>query len=136
MSSFVCPSDIHKDERTPFPPFTGLAATASVTSYGVNAGDWFVCNGFNGPDPRNAFLVKQEPADRRVHRRVEPPCSATDVKVYNPLCGPFSPIPPGMTPTNIPPPNADPLTVATAYASCTPGKGHTFSPTAIRTRPR
>src|SRR5262249_35024562 len=35
MSAFVCPSDINKDQRTPFPPFTGLTATASVTSYGV-----------------------------------------------------------------------------------------------------
>ncbi len=71
MSSFVCPSDINKDQRTPFPPFTGLNATASVTSYGVNAGDWFVWNGFNGPDRRNAFLVNTEPTDRRIHRRDE-----------------------------------------------------------------
>ena len=126
MSSFVCPSDINKDQRTPFPAFTGLTATASVTSYGVNAGDWFVWNGFNGPESRNAFLVNRS---RRIAEFVDGTSNtllATDVKVYNPLCGPFSPVPPGMTPTSVAPPNADPFTVAPAYASCTPGMAHTF----------
>ena len=101
MSFFVCPSDINNDQRTPFPPFTGLNATASVTSYGVNGGDWFVWNGFNAPDPRNAFLVNKS---RRIAESVDGTSGtllATDVKVYNPLCGPFSPIPPGMTPTTV-----------------------------------
>jgi prepilin-type N-terminal cleavage/methylation domain-containing protein/prepilin-type processing-associated H-X9-DG protein len=126
MSTFVCPSDVNSGQRTPFPPFTGLNATASVTSYGVNAGDWFVWNGFNPPDSRNAFLVNKS---RRIAEFVDGTSNtllATDVKVYNPLCGPFSPIPPGMTPVNVPPPNADPFAVAPAYASCVPGKGHTF----------
>jgi hypothetical protein len=97
VSSFTCPSDINKDQRTPFPPFTGLNATASVTSYGVNAGDWFVWNGFNAPDARNAFLVNKS---RRIADFVDGTSNtllAADVKVYNPLCGPFSPLPPGMT---------------------------------------
>jgi prepilin-type N-terminal cleavage/methylation domain-containing protein/prepilin-type processing-associated H-X9-DG protein len=126
MSIFVCPSDINNDKRTQFPPFTGLNATASVTSYGVNAGDWFVWNGFNGPDARNAFLVNKS---RRIAEFVDGTSNTllvTDVKVYNPLCGPFSPVPPGMTPTTVPPANADPFTVAPAYASCAPGMGHTF----------
>jgi prepilin-type N-terminal cleavage/methylation domain-containing protein/prepilin-type processing-associated H-X9-DG protein len=126
MSSFVCPSDVNKDERTPFPPFTGLSATASVTSYGVNAGDWFVWNGFNAPVARNAFLVNKS---RRIAEFTDGTSStlfASDVKVYNPLCGPFSPIPPGMTPTTVPPPNADPIAVVPAYATCAPGRGHTF----------
>jgi prepilin-type N-terminal cleavage/methylation domain-containing protein/prepilin-type processing-associated H-X9-DG protein len=126
MSIFVCPSDINNDKRTQFPPFTDLNATASVTSYGVNAGDWFVWNGFNGPDARNAFLVNKS---RRIAEFVDGTSNTllvTDVKVYNPLCGPFSPVPPGMTPTTVPPANADPFTVAPAYASCAPGMGHTF----------
>jgi prepilin-type N-terminal cleavage/methylation domain-containing protein/prepilin-type processing-associated H-X9-DG protein len=126
MSPFVCPSDINNAERTPFPPFTGLDATASVTSYGISAGDWFVWNGFNPPDSRNAFLVNKS---RRIAEFVDGTSNtllATDVKVYNPLCGPFSPVPPGMTPTTIPPPNADPISTAPAYATCVPGKGHTF----------
>jgi prepilin-type N-terminal cleavage/methylation domain-containing protein/prepilin-type processing-associated H-X9-DG protein len=126
MSIFVCPSDINNNQRTPFPPFTGLNATASVTSYGVSAGDWFVWNGFNAPDSRNAFLVNKS---RRMAEFVDGTSNtllATDVKVYNPLCGPFSPIPPGMTPTTVPTPYVDPFTAAPAYATCMPGKGHTF----------
>jgi prepilin-type N-terminal cleavage/methylation domain-containing protein/prepilin-type processing-associated H-X9-DG protein len=126
VSSFTCPSDIYKDQRTQFPPFTGINATASVTSYGINAGDWFIWNGFNAPDARNAFLVNKS---RRLAEFVDGTSNtllATDVKVYNPLCGPFSPVPPGMTPTTIPTPYTDPFTVAPAYASCVPGKGHTF----------
>jgi prepilin-type N-terminal cleavage/methylation domain-containing protein len=126
MSPFVCPSDINKDERTQFPPFTELNATASVTSYGVSAGDWFVWNGFNGPDSRNAFLVNKSRRIAEFTDGTSGTLLATDVKVYNPLCGPFSPIPPGMTPTTVPTPYVDPLTAAPAYATCTPGRGHTF----------
>lgn len=125
MSTFVCPSDINKDARTPFPAFTGLNATASVTSYGVNAGDWFLWNGFNAPDSRGAFLPNKS---RRIADFTDGTSNtllASDVKVYNPLCGPSSPIPAGMTPTNIPSPNVDPNSVA-GYATCNPGKGHTF----------
>jgi prepilin-type N-terminal cleavage/methylation domain-containing protein/prepilin-type processing-associated H-X9-DG protein len=125
VSVFVCPSDVNKDARTPFPAFTGLAATASVTSYGVNAGDWYAWGGFSGIPTRNAFSPN---ISRRISQFTDGTSStlfATDVKIYNPLCGPFSPIPAGMTSTNIPAPNADPNSVA-GYASCTPGQGHTF----------
>jgi prepilin-type N-terminal cleavage/methylation domain-containing protein/prepilin-type processing-associated H-X9-DG protein len=126
MAFFTCPSDINKDQRTPFPPFAGLpGATASVTSYGVNAGDWYAYGGFGAPNPRNAFYPN---GSRRIAEFIDGTSNtlfATDVKVYNPLCGPFSPIPAGMTPTNIPSPTVDPNTVA-AYAGCTPGQGHTF----------
>jgi len=126
MATFVCPSDVNKDARTPFPPFTGLAATASVTSYGVSGGDWFVWNGFGGPENRNAFGPNRS---RRIAEFVDGTSNtllATDVKVYNPLCGPFSPVPPGMTPATATDPNADPASIAPAFASCVPGRGHTF----------
>src|SRR5262249_6037022 len=126
MSIFVCPSDINNDKRTQFPPFTGVNATASVTSYGVNAGDWFVWNGFNPPDSRSVFLVNKSRRIAGITDRTSGTLFATDVKVSNPLCGPFSPIPPGMTRTTVPPPNADPFAVAPAYSTCVPGKGHTF----------
>ncbi len=126
MATFVCPSDINKDARTPFPPFTGINATASVTSYGVNAGDWFVWNGFNGPDARNAFMPNRS---RRISEFTDGTSNtvfATDVKVYNPLCGPSSPVPGTMSPTSVPDSTVDPLTAAPAYATCVPGQGHTF----------
>src|SRR5262249_52484589 len=89
MSIFVCPSDINNDKRTQFPPFTGLNATASVTSYGVNAGDWFIWNGFNPPDSRSVFLVNKSRRIAEITDGTSGTLLATDVKVYNPLCGPF-----------------------------------------------
>ena len=118
--------DVNKDARTQFPAFTGINATASVTSYGVNSGDWFVWNGFAGPDGRNAFNPNKS---RRIAEFTDGTSNtlfATDVKVYNPLCGPFSPVPPGMTPTSVASPDADPITTAPAFATCVPGQGHTF----------
>src|SRR5262249_5263353 len=47
---FVCPSDPNQNSLTAF-PFT----MARVTSYGFNQGDWYIWNGFNGPDNRGSF---------------------------------------------------------------------------------
>jgi prepilin-type N-terminal cleavage/methylation domain-containing protein/prepilin-type processing-associated H-X9-DG protein len=125
MSAFVCPSDINKDARTPYGP-AGVGATASVTSYGVNAGDWYVWAGFGSTNSRGVFFPNYSRRIAELSDGTSNTLFATDVKVYNPLCGPSQPIPPGMSPTNIPPPNADPATVAPAYLSCVPGQAHTF----------
>ena len=125
VSVFLCPSDKNKDARTQFPPFTGINATACVTSYGVNAGDWYAWGGFNAPNPRNAFFPNYSRRIAEFNDGTSNTLFATDVKVYNPLCGPSSPIPAGMSPTNIPSPTVDPNSVA-GYAGCTPGQGHTF----------
>src|SRR5947209_2223820 len=55
LTSFLCPSDIHNADRTPFPPFTGIPGTVSVTSYGFNVGDWYVWGGFGSQDTRGDF---------------------------------------------------------------------------------
>jgi prepilin-type N-terminal cleavage/methylation domain-containing protein/prepilin-type processing-associated H-X9-DG protein len=125
MSAFVCPSDINKDARTPYGP-AGVGATASVTSYGVNAGDWYVWGGFGSTNSRGVFFPNYSRRIAELSDGTSNTLFATDVKVYNPLCGPNQPIPPGMTPTNIAPPNADPATVAPAYLTCIPGQAHTF----------
>jgi prepilin-type N-terminal cleavage/methylation domain-containing protein/prepilin-type processing-associated H-X9-DG protein len=125
VSVFVCPSDINKDARTPFPAFTGLSATASVTSYGFNAGDWFLYGGYNGTLTRNMFGPNISRSIAQITDGTSNTLFATDVKVYNPLCGPRSPVPAGMTPTTIPSATADPNTIAN-FAGCTPGQGHTF----------
>ena len=49
VSIFACPSDVHGQDLTPYPPFTGISASGCVTSYGFNEGDWFIWNGFSGP---------------------------------------------------------------------------------------
>src|SRR4051812_25818921 len=85
VSVFVCPSDINSNKLTPFPAFTGLNAVASVTSYGVNEGDWYVWNGFNGPENRGAFGPNRS---RKVAEFLDGTSNtlfATDVKVYQPL---------------------------------------------------
>ena len=95
MSFFVCPSDINNDQRTPFPPFTGLNATASVTRLRAStAAIGSSGMGSTHPTPATRSAVNKS---RRIAESVDGTSGtllATDVKVYNPLCGPFSPIPP------------------------------------------
>jgi prepilin-type N-terminal cleavage/methylation domain-containing protein/prepilin-type processing-associated H-X9-DG protein len=128
VSVFVCPSDVNGTKRTTFPPFTGLNATACVTSYGFNEGDWFMWGGLNGPYNRGAFSPN---VSRRIADFVDGTSNtilASDVKVYQPLymCGG------GLAninnPNVIPPPSADPFTVAPEYGgTCgAPSVAHTF----------
>jgi prepilin-type N-terminal cleavage/methylation domain-containing protein/prepilin-type processing-associated H-X9-DG protein len=128
VSVYVCPSDVNNDKRTPFPPFTGLTASASVTSYGFNSGDWFVWNGFVPPDNRNAFGPNRS---RRIAEYLDGTSQtlwATDVKVYQPLRRCNQQLANIRDPNNVPPPNADPFTVAPEYgaAACSLGQSHTF----------
>ena len=124
VSVFVCPSDVNKDQRTTFGP--GGIYTASVTSYGYNAGDWFVWNGFNGPDARGMFAPNKSRRVAEITDGTSNTLMASDVKVYSPLCRSSTGTPPGMSPTAVPLPDADPYTVLADYKSCAPGKGHTF----------
>src|SRR5205814_5243137 len=85
VSVFLCPSDPNADKKTPFPAFTGLNAVASVTSYGVNEGDWVVWNGFNGPDNRGAFGPNRSRKVADFGDGTSNTLFAADVKVYQPL---------------------------------------------------
>jgi prepilin-type N-terminal cleavage/methylation domain-containing protein/prepilin-type processing-associated H-X9-DG protein len=128
LSFFTCPSDVNASKRTPFPPFTGIPGTVSVTSYGFNTGDWFIWNGFGGPDNRSAFEPNLSRRFADFTDGTSNTLLATDVKIYQPLrrCGTqLSQI---NTPTNIPAPTADPLTVAPEYrsAACGLSQSHTF----------
>jgi prepilin-type N-terminal cleavage/methylation domain-containing protein/prepilin-type processing-associated H-X9-DG protein len=125
VAFFTCPSDINNTGQTPFP-----FGTASVTSYGVNSGDWFAWNGFTTPTTRNAFGPN---ASRRIAEFTDGTSQTsmiTDVKAYQPFCrtgGPFANI---QDPLNVPPPNANPYDVAPEYNSsaCSatpPATGHT-----------
>ena len=128
VSVFLCPSDLNKDAKTPFPAFTGLSASASVTSYGFNEGDWYVWNGFGGPDNRGLFGPNTSRSFSVITDGTSNTLFATDVKIYQPLrrCGTqLSQI---NNPLVVPDPTADPYTVAPEYGStaCSLGKAHTF----------
>jgi prepilin-type N-terminal cleavage/methylation domain-containing protein/prepilin-type processing-associated H-X9-DG protein len=128
VSVFLCPSDVNNDKRTPFPPFTGLAAAASVTSYGFCEGDWFMWNGFNPPDNRSAFQPNRSLRIAEFTDGTSQTLLATDVRIYQPLrrCG--AQLANINDPSVIPPPSADPYTVAPEYgsAACSLGQSHTF----------
>jgi prepilin-type N-terminal cleavage/methylation domain-containing protein/prepilin-type processing-associated H-X9-DG protein len=129
VNSFVCPSDINSNQRTQFPPFTHLNATASVTSYGFNEGDWYMWGGLaGGIDNRSPFQPNRSKRLAELSDGTSNTLWATDVKVYQALyrCSQgFANI---NNPAVVPDPTADPFSVAPEYGgSCGPaGVGHTF----------
>lgn len=125
---FVCPSDVNGAAKTPFPPFTGLSAVASVTSYGVSEGDWFVWNGFNAPENRSAFGPNRSRRSAEFVDGTSQTLFAAEVKVYQPLRRCNAPLANVNDPSVVPDPGADPYAVAPEYASaaCGLGQSHTF----------
>jgi prepilin-type processing-associated H-X9-DG protein len=125
VAIFTCPSDLNAAAKTTFP-----FGPAAVPSYGVNSGDWFVWNGFNPPATRGVFGPNMS---RRIAEFTDGTSStvlATDVKVYQPFCRTGSQFTNINNPAIVPPPNADPFTVAPEYnsAACSavpPAQGHT-----------
>ena len=133
VSVFLCPSDPNKDARTPFPPFAGLpGATACVTSYGFNSGDWFVWGGITGSQNRGPFGPNRSRRIAEFTDGTSATLLATDVKIYQPYyrCGQNAGNLSNISfPNNIPPADADPFTVAPEYggSGCSAvGVNHTF----------
>ncbi|HEV3163562.1 MAG TPA: DUF1559 domain-containing protein [Isosphaeraceae bacterium] len=128
VSVFLCPSDVNNDKRTPFPPFTGLNASASVTSYGMNEGDWFIWNGFNSPDNRGAFGPNRSRRIADFTDGTSTTVLAADVKIYQPLRRCNTQLSLINDPNNVPGPINDPFAIAPEYASaaCGLGLSHTF----------
>ena len=122
LSVFLCPSDINKDQRT---AIGTTGATACVISYGMNEGDWYVWGGIGSLNNNGVFGPNYSPTISRITDGTSNTLFATDVKVYNPLCGPKATVP-AFTTTTAPDPTADPIATVPAYASCVPGQGHTF----------
>jgi len=124
LTMFLCPSDINYSART---QIGGQAAgvTASVVSYGVNEGDWYVWGGIGSANNNGIFGPNYSTTISGITDGTSNTVVATDVKIYNPLCGPKATVP-AYTPTTPPAPNVDPYTAAPAYGSCVPGQGHTF----------
>jgi prepilin-type N-terminal cleavage/methylation domain-containing protein/prepilin-type processing-associated H-X9-DG protein len=125
VSFFTCPSDRFADQRTTFP-----FGTACVTSYGVNAGDWFVWPGFTQPVTRGPFGPNLSRRLAEFTDGLSQTVLASDVKVYQPFCRIGRPFANINDPNNVPAPNADPYTVAPEYnsAACSaspPATAHT-----------
>ena len=120
VAVFICPSEINPTPATP--------GGKGVTNYAWCVGDWYVWGGFGAPKTRSAFNPN---LSRRLSEFIDGTSNsllATEVKTYQVElrdCGGLAQI---SDPANIPPPNADPYTVAPEYAggSCTlKTTGHT-----------
>ncbi|MFO0907639.1 MAG: DUF1559 domain-containing protein [Isosphaeraceae bacterium] len=121
ISFFTCPSDLNSNGLTAF-PFT----QARVTSYGFNGGDWYVWNGFNGPDNRQVFGPNRSRRIADFTDGTSNTLMAADVKAYQPYRRCNSQLANINNPLSVPGPEADPYTVAPEYASaaCTLGQAH------------
>jgi prepilin-type N-terminal cleavage/methylation domain-containing protein/prepilin-type processing-associated H-X9-DG protein len=122
---FTCPSDINANGRTPFP-----FGTASVTSYGVNSGDWFAWNGFSPPDSRGVFGPNLSRRIADLSDGTTQTLLSTDVKAYQSLCMKGGPIANVTDPINVPAPNLAPSTASPDYTGAACGadpaaQGHT-----------
>lgn len=113
---FICPSEINRSTV-----FIAKFGNIGGVNYGFSMGDWYVWSGINGspagdPPTRSAFGVN-------LHRRWADFTDGTsntllmsEVTNFTPYirdCGSLSNI---NTPNNVPPPNADPMTVAPEYS--------------------
>jgi len=113
ISLFVCPSEIKTNvSQHPY----GLSA---VSSYGWCTGDWFIWGGYNGPPNRTTFGPDRSYRLSAVTDGLTQTIFASEVKTYQPvyICDNV-----GLNlinnPFNVPPPTADPLTVAPEYVCC------------------
>jgi len=125
VAFFTCPSDPNASAQTAFP-----FSTASVTSYGVNSGDWFVWNGFSPPNTRGVFGPNLSRRIAEFSDGTSQTVMASDVKVYQPWCRTGGPLANINDPNLVPPPTADPYAVAPEYnrAACgavPPAQAHT-----------
>ena len=113
---FLCPSEI-RQETIPHNTFGAIGGV----NYGFSMGDWYVWRGYrNGgdgePPTRSAFGVNLQRKWRDFTDGLSNTLLMSEVKNYQPYirdCGQFSLI---NDPLNVPPPDADPLTVCPEYA--------------------
>lgn len=108
---FICPSEIHTSVSTH--PY-GLSA---VSTYGWCTGDWFIWAGYNGPQNRTTFAPNRSYRLSAVTDGLSQTLFASEVKTYQQtyICDGV-----GLSlinnPVTVPPPTADPDTVAPEYA--------------------
>jgi prepilin-type processing-associated H-X9-DG protein len=129
VAVYLCPSDPNKDQRTAFPASANLPnATACVTSYGFNSGEWFLWGGIGGLENRGAFGPNRSLRTSNFLDGLSNTVMASDVKIYQPFYRCANGLANISFPGSIPPPTADPYTVAPEYGGggCKLGTDHTF----------
>ena len=129
VAVYLCPSDPNMNARTPFPPFANLpGATACVTSYGFNEGDWYVWGGIGAPENRGVFGPNRSLRISAILDGLSNTVMASDVKIYQPYYRCSGGLANVNSPTGIPSPLADPYTVAPEYGGggCSLGNDHGF----------
>jgi prepilin-type N-terminal cleavage/methylation domain-containing protein len=111
---FICPSEVNTNVSTH--PY-GLSA---VSTYGWCTGDWFIWGGYSGPQNGTAFGPDRSFRLSAVTDGLSQTVFASEVKTYQPcyICDNV-----GLSlikdPNNVPPPSADPATVAPEYTNGT-----------------
>ena len=113
---FLCPSELN---RAPY--FIAKYGNIGGVNYGFSMGDWYVWSGINGspagdPPTRSAFGVNLLRRWADFTDGTSNTLLMSEVRNYQPYvrdCGSLSQI---NSPTNIPAPNADPMTVAPEYS--------------------
>jgi prepilin-type N-terminal cleavage/methylation domain-containing protein/prepilin-type processing-associated H-X9-DG protein len=114
VNAFICPSAPKTQPNLLDYGYSG------VTSYGVCQGDWFVWGGFSGPYNGAAFSTNQARTLAAFTDGTSNSILASEVKTYQPSANCHAALSMIQNPTNVPPPTADPLTVAPEYNTCNP----------------
>ncbi len=120
VSTFLCPSELRPEVST---HSFGLAG---VINYGVNMGDWYVWGGSAGVTSRAPFTVNAARPFASITDGLSNTILMAEVKTYQTYYRDLGQIP-GMTPTTIPAPSADPASITDMYfSSASPfTSGHT-----------
>jgi len=118
VALFICPSEV---DPSPVPGESSVVGT-----YGFLMGDWLVWGGFPGPVNRSAFAPNASRRMADFTDGLSQTLLGSEGKAKQPLlrdCGGLSMI---NQPNVIPPPNANPMTVAPEYAGgpCSFNVGH------------
>ena len=120
ITTFICPSDPKTQ------PFLHDYGYAGVNCYGVCQGDWFVWGGFGGPYNRAAFSTNQARRLSEFTDGLSQSIYAAEVKAAQASANCHHALSLIQDPNNVPPPNADPFTVAPEYNSCMPNTQFEF----------
>ncbi|WP_422927368.1 DUF1559 domain-containing protein [Singulisphaera sp. PoT] len=115
VSVFDCPSDPKTQ------PYLHDYGYAGVNSYAVCQGNWFIWGGFSGPYNGAAFSTNQARRFAEITDGLSQTMFVSEVKAQqasaNCRSTALSMI---QNPSSVPPPNADPFTVAPEYNTCNP----------------
>jgi prepilin-type N-terminal cleavage/methylation domain-containing protein/prepilin-type processing-associated H-X9-DG protein len=114
VSAFVCPSDPKNQ------PVLHDYGVAGSNSYGVCQGDWFVWGGFSGPFNGAAFSTNQARTFAAFTDGTTQSILAAEVKCSQASANCKAALSLIQNPASVPPPTANPLTVAPDYNTCNP----------------